>query len=267
MFPVASPKQPAIVPDDQPLPLQFQKGSESIPQPLRRRTKGYPLMNLGTVSAERPRRVEATLDEQAAYYRARAPEYRRLDLSSGSLGVAREKLLKLGPLQHVLELAPGIGDWTQELVRIAQRVTAIDASLEMIEINRRRVTDPRIQYQQADIFEWTPQQQYDLVFFSFWLSHVPPNAVDVFLLKVRNAVRPGGHVFVIDQCDDLPDHPLPKRQGMFEERTLSDGRTFTIVKVFYHPALLAERVRQLGFEAMAERVDAIFYLSGTRLAP
>jgi len=219
------------------------------------------------VSAERPRRVEATLEEQAAYYRARAPEYGRLDLSSGSLAAAREKLLKLGPLQHVLELAPGTGNWTQELVRIAQRVTAIDASPEMIEINRRGVADPRVQYHQADLFQWTPRQQYDLVFFAFWLSHVPPDSLDVFLIKVRNDVRPGGHMFVIDQCDDLPDHPLPKREGMFEERTLSDGRTFTIVKVFYHPALLAERVRQLGFEAMAERVDAIFYLSGTRLAP
>ena len=221
--------------------------------------------------AERPRQAEAPLEEQVAYYRAQAPCYRRVDLSSGSLAVAREGLLKLGPLQHILELAPGTGDWTQELVRVGQRVTAIDASPEMIEINRRRVADPRVQYQLVDLFEWTPQQQYDLVFFSFWLSHVLPDSVDVFLLKVRDAVRPGGHLFVIDQCDDndriFVGFTLAKKEGMFEERTLSDGRTFTIVKISYHPALLAERVRQLGFEATAERVDRIFYLSGTRLAP
>ena len=48
---------------------------------------------------------------------------------------------------------------------------------------------------------------------------------------------------------------------------LSDGRTFRIVKIFYHPRLLAERMRQLAFEVTAERVDTIFYLSGTRLTP
>jgi demethylmenaquinone methyltransferase/2-methoxy-6-polyprenyl-1,4-benzoquinol methylase len=46
-----------------------------------------------------------------------------------------EILVKLGHLQHILELAPGTGDWTQELLRIGQRVTAIDASTEMIETN------------------------------------------------------------------------------------------------------------------------------------
>lgn len=204
--------------------------------------------------------------EQIDYYRAQAPDYRRVDISSGSLAVAREKLLKLGPLQHILELAPGTGDWTQELVQIGRTVTAVDASPEMIEINRRRVADPRVEYKQADLFDWTPQQQYDLVFFAFWLSHVPPDLVDAFLMKVRNAVHSGGHLFIIDQCDDLPDFALAKRQGIFEERTLSDGRAFTIVKIFYHPRLLAERVRQLGFEVTAERVDTIFYLSGTRSA-
>jgi demethylmenaquinone methyltransferase/2-methoxy-6-polyprenyl-1,4-benzoquinol methylase len=204
--------------------------------------------------------------EQIAYYRAQAPEYRRVDLSSGSLAVARENLLKLGPLEHILELAPGTGDWTQELVRIGRAVTAVDASPEMIEINRERVADPRVEYQQADLFEWTPRQQYDLVFFAFWLSHVPPDLADAFLLKVRDAVRPEGHLFIIDQCDDLPDYPIPRREGIFEERTLSDGRTFWIVKVFYHPRLLAQRVKHLGFEVRAERLDTIYYLRATRSA-
>lgn len=204
--------------------------------------------------------------EQIAYYRAQAPEYRRVDLSSGPLAIARENLLKLSPLRHILELAPGTGDWTQELVRIGQTVTAIDASPEMIEINRQRVADPRVEYRQADLFEWTPGQQYDLVFFAFWLSHVPPDLVDAFLMKVRDAVQVGGHLFIIDQCDDHPDFPIPRREGILEERTLSDGRTFWIVKVTYHPGLLAARMSRLGFDAAAQRVDTIFYLHGTRVS-
>ncbi len=207
----------------------------------------------------------SVLQEQIAYYRAQAPEYRRVDLSTGPLAVARDHLHKLGPLQHILELAPGAGDWTQELVGIGQVVTAIDASPEMLEINRQRTATSRVEYRLADLFDWTPERQYDLVFFAFWLSHVPVDRLDGFLLNVRDAVRPGGHLFIVDQCDDHSAAPLPKREGMLEERTMPDGRTFRIVKVFYHPGALAERVRRLGFEVAAERVDAFFYLSGTRL--
>lgn len=207
------------------------------------------------------------LCEQIAYYKARAPEYRHIVPSSGPLARARKHLLELVPSQRILELAPGTGVWTQELLRVGGTVTAIDASAEMIEINKRRVADPRVEYRHADIFNWTPQQQYDLVFFAFWLSHVPPDLQDAFLLNVRNAIRPKGALFIIDQCDDLPDHPVPKREGIFERRSLSDGRIFSIVKIYYHPGVLAERVRRLGFEAAAERILPFFYLSGTKLAP
>lgn len=212
---------------------------------------------------------DTNVREQIAYYRAQAPDYRRVDLSSGALAIARRKLLALGPLQRILELAPGTGDWTQELVRIGETVTAVDASPEMIEINRKRVADPRVTYQRADIFDWTPQQRYDLVFLAFWLSHVPSDVADAFLMKVSNAVRPQGHLFIIDQCNEYEDirgFSLVKSEGIFEERMLSDGRTFRIMKIFYHPGLLAERMRQLGFEVKAERIDTIFYLSGTRSA-
>lgn len=205
--------------------------------------------------------------EQIAYYAARAPEYRNTTPSSGPLVAATRRLRALGPLGCVLELAPGTGAWTEQLVRIAGAVTAIDASAEMIEINRRQVADPRVVYRQADLFEWTPDRQYDLVFSAFFLSHVPPELAGAFLRRAADAVRPGGHLFVVDQCDDLPDDPLPVREGMFEERTLRDGRRFTIVKVYYHPAVLAERVARLGFEAAAERLHPFFYLHAVKDTP
>lgn len=208
--------------------------------------------------------------EQIEYYRAQAPDYRHVVTSSGPFAVAREKLLHLGRQPHVLELAPGAGDWTQELVRIGGVVTVVDASAEMMEINRQRVGDARVEYRQADLFEWAPEQEYDLVFFAFWLSHVPPDLADTFLAKVCSAVRPGGHLFIIETCDEydgVPGFSFVGREGIFEERRLPDGRTFKVVKVFYHPRLLAERVKRLGFEASAERVETIFYLSAKRLAP
>ena len=85
-------------------------------------------------------------------------------------------------VEQVLELACGTGIWTQELVKVATQVTAVDASAEVIEINREKVknlTPGQVEYVQADLFAWETEREYDLVFFSFWLSHVPPEQLDV----------------------------------------------------------------------------------------
>jgi SAM-dependent methyltransferase len=207
---------------------------------------------------------QQTLREQVAYYRARAPEYRHIPPQTDhALSVARQRLLEIGRVARVLELASGTGAWTQELTQLSDAVTAIDASPEMIAINKQRVADPRVVYQQADLFEWEPQDAYDLVFFAFWLSHVPEDRLHPFLHRVRRAVRPGGHLFIVDQCDDFPGEP-PEREGQLQRRTLSDGRMFSIVKLYYHPALLARGLRPFGFDAEAERLGMFFYLRATR---
>jgi hypothetical protein len=56
----------------------------------------------------------------------------------------------------------------------AESVTAIDASPEMLAIASSRIGgDRRARFVQADLFLWRPDQLYDVVFFGFWLSHVP----------------------------------------------------------------------------------------------
>ena len=205
------------------------------------------------------------LREQIAFYRARAPEYGRSGAYQEQFETVKRVLRTMGPFEHILELACGTGIWTKELVNIGQEIIAIDASPEMLELNRSSVADARVQYRQADLFEWQPEGEYDLVFMAFWLSHVPPDLVDTFLDKVRTAVRPGGKVFIVDQCEDFRDRPIPERLGIRETRRTSDGRTFGIVKVYYHPALLANRLTRFGFATRGQRVhDSFFFVSGTR---
>ena len=69
-------------------------------------------------------------------------------------------------------------------------MTAVDASPEVIAINRERVRRDNVEYVVADLFEWTPPSTYDLVFMSFWLSHVPLARFDRFWTK--SAARDGG---------------------------------------------------------------------------
>jgi trans-aconitate methyltransferase len=120
------------------------------------------------------------LDEQAAYYRAIATEYydHYLDLPGGEELTAAPEAFR--PAGSVLELACGPGAWTSQLLRHAADVTAVDASPEMLAIAATRAGAQRVRFIQADLFAWEPDRRYDVVFFGFWLSHVPPGHFEPF---------------------------------------------------------------------------------------
>jgi demethylmenaquinone methyltransferase/2-methoxy-6-polyprenyl-1,4-benzoquinol methylase len=134
------------------------------------------------------------LKEQLDYYNARAGEYDESLQDIGGSSTTQSgfeeanqewqrivtALHTLNPVDEVLELACGTGIWTRELMSISRSLTAIDGSAEMIEINRAKTDDAAIQYQRLDLFQWEPDQQYDLVFFAFWLSHIPPSRLSEF---------------------------------------------------------------------------------------
>ena len=212
-------------------------------------------MELG-IMREMDRRI---LEEQIAFYRARAPEYDQSWATLQELETVKQSLRTMGPFADVIELACGRGLWTRELVGIGASVTAIDASPEMIDLNRKSVASDRVTYQERDLFHWEPDRQYDLLFAGFWLSHVPPDFMDDFLHKIRCAVRLGGIVFIVDQCNDIRDDPQGDTEGIFQIRRVGDGRLFRIVKVYYHPALLATRLSQFGFDARGWRVGESFF--------
>src|SRR5690349_3670847 len=146
------------------------------------------------------------LKEQLAYYRARAQEYDESVNQTGRFAsnapldpqvsadwqAIISAIHALPPADSVLELACGTGIWTRELLHIAKHITALDGAPEMLDVNRANVNDDRVTYQQADLFHWQPDAQYDLVMFGFFLSHVPPERLDAFLDAVTAAVRPGG---------------------------------------------------------------------------
>ncbi len=220
------------------------------------------------------------LKEQIAYYRARAGEYDESlikfhRLAAGeSLEADKEPdvlekgaylLRQMGPFDQVLELACGTGLWTRVLFQIGRDITAIDAAPEMIALARQKVGSASVHFEQVDLFTWEPSREYDLVFFAFWLSHVPPEALDTFLAKARRAVRPGGSMVIIDQDVPTDEDQQIAKGDIYAVRPVLDGRTFTIVKVFYDLNTLQEKLSHLGFDVTVERLDAIsFFLSAKR---
>jgi SAM-dependent methyltransferase len=191
--------------------------------------------------------VKDLIAEQKEYYAARAPEYDdwwyrrgRYELEPDALArwwadvtevdVALEAF---APRGSVLELAAGTGIWTRKLVRTADRVVAVDANREPLALN----TD-EAEHVVADIFEWRSQETFDVVFFSFWLSHVPEERLDEFWQLVRSALRPGGRIFLVDNNvkGDGVHRGSERVDAGVERRRLYDGREFDIVKHYRTPA-------------------------------
>ncbi len=224
-----------------------------------------------------------TLQEMREYYRARAGEYdewfyRRGRYDRGPEANARwfaeadEVFAALDACSltgDVLELAPGTGIWTERLIRTAATVTAVDASPEMIEINRAKVSDDRVSYVLADLFSWQPERAYDAVFFGFWISHVPLERLDGFLHAVASMLRPGGKVFFVDNRKEPTstaiNHQLPEQDSQIMTRILNNGQSFQIVKNFYDPADLAARCRRAGLHVTVDQTATYFIFGhGTR---
>ena len=212
---------------------------------------------------------DGLLAEQRSYYRARAPEYdewwqRRGRYDRGSdlaeewdrqVAQAASALEAFGATGDVLELAGGTGWWTARLARAAGHLTVVDASPETLDLNRYRVGRADVEYVVADLFTWQPQRTHDVVFFSFWLSHVPRSRFSAFWSLVRSCLAPGGRVFLIDNRKD--PHPtgeindpyaVPYGQDV-ELRRLHDGSKYQVVEVFYEPKALQSLLAHQGWTA------------------
>jgi demethylmenaquinone methyltransferase/2-methoxy-6-polyprenyl-1,4-benzoquinol methylase len=166
----------------------------------------------------------------------------------------------------VLELACGTGLWTEHLLRSADRITALDAVPETLAINEARLKSPRVHYVQAQIFEWSPRERFDTVFFAFWLSHVPPARFVDFWVLVDKALKRDGRVFFVDsrreETSTAEDHHLGGPEATTAKRRLNDGREFEITKIFYDPEELTQRLEGLGWIFKIEQTPS-YFLYGT----
>ena len=204
--------------------------------------------------------TQALLADQVRYYRARAAEFDRTaygvqrDRNGQPFPVSDDARLigDLGIAGNVLELACGTGNWTQHLAKTADFVLAVDVAAEMIEVARPKIATSNVTFLQADAFSWSPERDFDAIFFGFFLSHVPPQMFDGFWRHLEPMLRPGGRVLAIDELPDRRDLEtnLQLEDGLpVARRTLSDGSDHRLVKVFYDAEELRTALAALGWSA------------------
>lgn len=221
----------------------------------------------------------AILAEQVAYYRKRAGEYDQWWFRTGrydrgaalnaawNADVAEVERTLCGFVDErrpgrALELACGTGLFTRWLAPRVGALLALDASPEVQAINRDRVAADNIEYGIVDLFAWQPRERFDLVFMSFWLSHVPDDRLDAFWEKVRAALDPGGCAYVVDSGWDTTsgasNHARPDREAGLAQRRLNDGSEYRVVKIYYEPDTLAARLAALGFRSQVVHTPRYF---------
>lgn len=212
---------------------------------------------------------ERVLQEQMRYYRERAAEYDASVLSDDDATVDPLALelrawpptimARLAPCEQALELACGTGIWTRSLLTVAHRILAVDASPEMIALNRAKVTNARVRYQLADLFTWEADAPVDLAFAALWFSHVPVERLPPMLSALRRAVRPGGQLCIIDEPDTSPVRPPATLDAHLELRELCDGRQFQIVKIYRSPQELRALCMDAGFTQVTDIPGTYFF--------
>ena len=221
------------------------------------------------------------IQEQIEYYRQRAPEYDETSTPAGDPLAAyaleiQDAIRHFAPRGNVLEIASGTGSGTRHLIEQATNVTALDSSPEVHELSRQKLQDnDKVRYVVADIFSWKPTDKYDVVFFSYWLSHVPPTMFDAFWEAVGNALKSDGRVFFIDELEDAWRKEEHLREDFVHDpsvpivrRPLLDGRSFNVVKVFWDPDELEQRLADLGWAIKVHAVGPFYWAEGQlRTAP
>jgi demethylmenaquinone methyltransferase/2-methoxy-6-polyprenyl-1,4-benzoquinol methylase len=218
---------------------------------------------------------KSLIKSQIEYYRARAGEYDEWFLRKGrydrgeehrnrwftEVDKVRAALKSAKPSGNILDLACGTGLWTEYLIPRATRLVAVDISPEVIEIHRRKHNDSRIEYMEADLFSWQPTEQFDFIFFGFWLSHIPEGHLDEFWNMIADALAPNGKVFFVDslltQDSTARNHKSLDRSGT-AVRKLNDGREFEVVKVFHDPEVLEDDLRDRGWTGYVRATENFF---------
>jgi SAM-dependent methyltransferase len=194
-----------------------------------------------------PLDINGLLADQLEYYRSTAAEYVEHSIPGKWSTPLSAALDSFRPAGRVLDLACGPASWTPQLLRYATDVTAVDAAPEMLAIAASRITDNRVRFVEADLFAWTPASRFDVVFFAFWLSHVPEERFTTFWSLVAECLTSDGRVFFVDDDYYTPSGLPARKPGSGIQHRINSGITYRVVKVSRQPADLEERLSTLGW--------------------
>ena len=223
---------------------------------------------------------DTQLTEQLDYYRKRASEYddwwyRRGEFNLGDKGnatwfeevnVIKKEFVNNNFHGDFLELAAGTGTWSSFFLEYAKTLTLVDGSEEMLSKNFV-AKEPNVQTIIADLFKWIPDQKYDSIVFTFWISHIPRERLTDFFNTVSSGLKTGGKIFFVDdrKTSGVSESHVVKSSNQTMIRKLGNGENATIVKNFFSDNELEQIGADVGLEMSVDYTSNYFqYGIGTK---
>ncbi len=178
---------------------------------------------------------------QIEFYHKLAPDYdRQVNAEAIEENARYRGLFPTGAAFHRgLDLGCGTGNWTRGLLEVCDQVLAVDASPDMIAAAREKLGENGIDYRVVDILDFPDLGTFDVVFSTFWISHVPLELQEDFWAWVARSLEIGGKVIFQDSVAQGPG-------GGGDCRRLPSGEAFLIVKNAYDFDRLLEVMRSRG---------------------
>ena len=173
-------------------------------------------------------------ESQIEFYHKLAPDYdRQVNAEAIEQNGLYRNLFPTGAAFHRgLDLGCGTGNWTRGLLEVCDQVLAVDASPDMVAAAREKLGETGIDYRVVDILTFPDLGIFDVVFSTFWISHVPLELHDNFWAWVARSLKIVGEVIFQDSMAQGPG-------GGGDCRHLPSGEAFLIVKnVYDFPRLL-----------------------------
>lgn len=189
------------------------------------------------------------------YYQARAQEYDAVyDKPERQADLASLRAWLPGALdgRRVLEVAAGTGYWTAVYADLARSVLATDVSVETLSVARaRRAWPGTVRFSEADAFSVASVAgAFDAAFAGFFWSHVPVGSLDGFLAGLAGRLdRPATLVFIDNRYVRGSSHPVTRTDAdgnTYQQRQLTDGSTWEVIKNFPAPEEISARLAGLG---------------------
>ena len=151
----------------------------------------------------------------------------------------------------ILDIPCGTGYWLQFYAANSSAIALVDQSENMLRLGREKAADHGVaaitESIRADALEVALEERaYDSVLVGFFLSHLTDAQMDLFFRKLRNAMKPGGRVLVMDSIWSRFRKSRPKEGTT--QRTLNDGRQFEIYKRYFETADLDQMSESYGMD-------------------
>lgn len=212
---------------------------------------------------------DEVLDRQRVAYHLRAPEWDAW--IAGYMEPVRPELIaRVGDGTFdgkvVGEYAAGTGYFTQLIAGRARRVVASDASPAMLAALRRKHL-ANVTMAVVDVLDgWSPvPDQYEVIFFGHWLSHVPDSLLPAFLAGCEQALRADGQLAFLDMdAREIPwlGQPVWQEQVEGEQvplsvRPTSDGTGHVVVKYFRKAQELLAAMSGWGWAGTSVPIGAV----------